>query len=163
MSLSLYQRDLQQTSVNFLCVCGTIHQVLVHPWDILSTFRASAGFSVIFHKHSVRPWDLLSTCVNFSCSRGTYCQFSVHLRDLSPTFRASEGPFINFLYVRGRSINLRQLFVCPRDNPSNLSAEHCVIFSKHSMQPQGLPSTCVNYPCGCKTFHQLPSTFHASA
>ena len=132
--------------------------------DLPSSFLASAGPSVIFHKHSVRPRDLLSTCVNFSCGCGTYRQLSVHLRDLSPTFRASEGPFINFSYVRGRSINFRQLFVRLRDYPTNIcvSAEHCVIFSKHSMRPQGLPSNCVNFPCGLKTFRQLPSTFHAS-
>ena len=44
--LFLYLRVLQRTSVNLPCVCGTIHQVLVHPRDILSTFLAFAGSSV---------------------------------------------------------------------------------------------------------------------
>ena len=116
---------------------------------------------------------LPSTCVNFLCGRGTYHQLSVHPRDLSPTFCASEGPFINFPYVTGRSINFCQLSVHLRDYPSNfcVSAEHYVIFSKHSVRPQDLPSTSVNFctfsaptgniPCDRGTFRHLQSTFCA--
>ena len=145
----MQQRDFPQHFVRKLDLPLNFRQLPVWLRDLPSSFRASAGPSVIFHKHSVRLWDLLSTCVNFSCCCGTYRQLSVHPRDLSPTSRASEGPFINFSYIRGRSINFRQLFVRPRNYPTNIcvSAEHCVIFSKHSMRPQGLPSTCVNFPC----------------
>ena len=92
---------------------------------------------------------------------------------------------MNFPYVRGRSINFRQLSMHPRDYPSNfcVPAEHCVIFSKHSVRLRGLPSTSVNFytfsappvniPCDRETFShflcghgsisQLLSTVRASA
>ena len=118
---------------------------------------------------------LPSTCVNFSCGCGTYGQLSLQPRDHSPTFRASEGPSINFPYVWGRSINFCQFSVHPRYYPSNfcVSAEHCFIFSKHFVRPQGLPSTSVNFctfsapsvniPCDHGSICQLSSTFHAAA
>ena len=106
--------------------------------------------SRIFHKHSRRPWDLLSTCVNFLCSvghtvsfpciRGTYHQLSMHLRDHPSTSRTTGdvlSPSVNFPCIQ------------------SVSAEHCVIFSKHSVRVWGLPSTCINFPCGWKTFRQL--------
>ena len=106
---------------------------------------------------------LLSTCVNFSCGHRTYCQLSMHPWDLSPIFRASEVPSINFPYVRGRSINFRQLSVHPRNYPSNFcgSEEHCVIFIKHFVRPWDLPSTSINFSCVCASEFLL--TFHAAA
>ena len=130
--------------------------------------------------------ELQSSSVNIPCSRrlpsasinflrglGTYRQLSVHPRDLLPTFRAFERPSMNFPYVRGGSINFRQLSMYLRDYPSNfcLSAEHCVIFSKHSVQPWGFPSTSANFctfsappvniPCDRGSFSHIQSTFCA--
>ena len=65
------------------------------------------------------------------------------------------------------------LSVHPRDYLSNfcVSAEHCVIFSKHYVRPRDLPSTSVNFctfsapsvniPCDRGTFRHLQSTFCA--
>ena len=78
--LSLYLRYLQRTSVNFLCICGIIHQVLVHLRDIPSTFRASTGPSVNLRELYVQP------------------------RNLPSTFHAAAGPSVNFhqhLYILG--------------------------------------------------------------
>ena len=86
------------TSDNFLYGQGSFRQVFMRKQDLQS-------YSVNIPCSRRLP----STCVNISCGRGTYRQLSVHPQDLSPTFRASEGPSINFLYVRGRSINFHQL------------------------------------------------------
>ena len=86
----------------------------------------------------------------------------------------SAGPSVNLLCSRGTSVNFRQLSVRPRDYLSNfVSAEHSVIFSKHSVPPHDIPSTCVNFfastghsvnfLCIHGTFRQLPSTLSASA
>ena len=168
-------------SVNFLCIRGPFRQLplalcvsveafinfnqhSMQPRDISSTFRASAGPSGNFHQLSVRPLYLPSTSINILCGCGTFRQLSVHLRDILPTFHASEGPSINFPYVRGHSVNFRQLSMHPRGYPSNfcVSAEHSVIFSKHSVRPWDLPSTSVNLPCIRVTFRLLSSPFCAS-
>ena len=152
------------TSDNFLCARGSFHQVFVRQQHLQSPFvniPCSRG--------------LPSACVNLLCGCGTYRQLSLQVRDHLPTFRASEGLSINFPYVWRRSINFHQLSVHPRDYLSNfcVSAEHCVIFSKHFVRPQGFPSTSVKFctfsapsgkiSCDHGSICQILSTFHASA
>ena len=150
------------TSDNFQCGRGSFCQVFMRQQNLQSSsvnIPCSRG--------------LPSTCINFSRGCGTYRQLSVHPWDLSPTFRVSEGPSMNFPYVRGSSINCRQLSMHLRDYPSNfwVSAEHCVIFSKNSVRPCSLPSTSANFfkfstpfvniPCDRGTFRHIQSTFCA--
>ena len=181
--LSVRPQDLPSTSMNILSVRGkhfvrkldlplNFRQILVWLRVLPSSFCASSGPSVIFRKHSVQP----RTSVNLHQllrDRRIYRQLSVHPQHLSQTFRAFEGTSMNFPYVRGGFINFRQLSMHPRDYPSNfcVSAEHCVIFSKHSVQPWGLPSTSANFctfsapsisiQCDRGSFRHIQSTFCA--
>ena len=146
---------------NFLCICSTFHQVLVHPRDIPSTFCASTGHSVNSRKLYVWPRNLPSTFE--------------HSRNLLLTFRATVGPsvtfsqlsvrlwvflstFVNFSCGRGYSVNF--LCVCTTtDNFHQLSVHPLVLPWTFLMATK--PS--VKFPWVCRTFHQLPSTFRASA
>ena len=83
--------DVPSTSVNFLCVRGTIHQIFV----------CQCEHSVILSKHSVRLPNLPSTSVNFPCIHATFCQ-------LVSTFCASAGHSVNFPFVHG---TFRELFL----------------------------------------------------
>ena len=147
---------------NFTSISETFRQFSVRPQDLPST---SINFLSVRGKHFVRKLDLQSSSINILCSHGTFCplvstfraavgptvnfpcirgtyrQLSVHLRDHSSTFRTSgdvPSTSVNFLCVRG---TIRQIFVCQRN----------------------IVSSSINIPCGCRAFHQLPSTFHASA
>ena len=121
---SIRPRDLPSTSINFLSVCGNI---LCGSWTFrLTSDNFLCGWGTC-RQVFVLQLDLQSSSVNNPCGLGIYRQLSVHPWDPSPSFRASEVPSINFMYVRGRSINFRQLSVHPREYPSNFceSEEHC--------------------------------------
>ena len=141
--LSVHQRDLPSTSVNFPCVSGTFHKLSVHPWDFPSTFRVFAGPSVII-------------CQLPPCA-------SVYLL----TFRVAARLSVNFCACAGLSVDFHQL-MCVRGS-FHLSVFSRRLSSAFRMAV-GLPvhlwdllSTSVNFPCIHSTFHQLPSTFCAPA
>ena len=124
----------------------------MHPRDHASKFRASVERSVIFSTHSVRPWDLPSTCVNFSCISGTFSQLSVRPWYLpstsvnSPCICGTFRQLLSIFCVRGTSqnvpcscwsfhqlqstfcastglsVNLRELYVQPRNLPLTFCA-----------------------------------------
>ena len=83
--------------------------------DLPSSFRASAGPSVIFHKYSVRLRDLPSTCVNFSCIRAS---------EIPVNIPCGCGPFGNFPCIH-RTFRLLVLTFCASARSSvNFSCGH---------------------------------------
>ena len=128
--LSVRPRDLTSTFINILSDRGkhfvwkldlllNLRQISAWPRVLLSRFCASAGPTVIYCTHSVLPWTSVNLCQLFVRPWDLPSTFRASAGSL-PTFRASEGPSIEFPYIRGRSINFRQLSVHPRDYPSNL-------------------------------------------
>ena len=123
----------------------------MRPRDILSTFCAAAGLSVNFRQLAVPSWGLRST------------------------FRAAAGLSVNFCACAGLSVDFHQ-FMCVRRTfrqlsvfPPGLSSAFRmavglpVKFRQLSVHPWDLLSTSVNFPCIHSTFHQLLSTFCATA
>ena len=138
LKLSALVLDFLSTSVNLLCVCGTFHQLFVHPRELTSTFHTIMGPSVsflyvcgTFCQLSIRLRDIPSSFVNFSCVRVIILQYSVHQRNLPSTsdnFRCIHGTchqlsvhrFELPSYFRasaGHSVNFHDIFVCPRNLP----------------------------------------------
>ena len=173
IQLSMSPLDLQSTSVNFLCIRGTLCK-------LPSTFRQSAESSINFCQISVCRSDYLSifrssagssfNFVNLPCARETF-------RKLSLTFYASMGTSVKNPYGSIQHSST----VCP-------SARHSVNSPFVHATFHQLPSTfCLseenilcgswtfrltsdNFLCGCVTFRQLsvrlryhPSCFSASA
>ena len=154
---SVRPRDLPSSSINILSVCEkhfvrkldlplNFRQLTAWLRDLPSSFRASAGPSVIFCKHSVRP----QTSVNLH-------QLFMRLRDLLSTFHAAvdnpstfQAPAtlpstsISFPYIRG---TFCELSLWQRDLPSNFSCGR---------------GHYVNFLCVSTTFRQLSSSFRAS-
>ena len=93
---------------------------------------------------------VLSAYVNFTCVRRTICQLFLWQKDIPSIFVRPQDSLSIFSASAGPSINFHQL----------------------SVRPLNLPSTSINIPCGCGTFHQLsgyqgtfcqlPSSFCAS-
>ena len=111
--LFLHLRDLQWTSVTFPCVCGTFHQVLVHPWDNPTTFRASTRLSVNFRAHYMRPRNLPSTFVrpqDLPSTSVNFCTFS--------------GPTVNIPYIRSTFHQLPSTFRAPAESSVNILRGH---------------------------------------
>ena len=104
------------------------------PWDIPSSFVNFSSIRGTFRKHSVWPQDLPSTCVNISYVWRTF-------RPLS--FRPQE--------VLSTSVD----FPCGRGTFQNFHQ-----FSVHTLAP---PASSVNLLFESGTFHQLLSTFLATA
>ena len=126
------------TSDNFQCGRGSFRQVFVHHQDL-----QSSSVNIPCSRR------LPSTCINFSRGCGTYRQLSVHPRDLSPT-PCVRGTIHELSVRQGRFHQLLSTFHASEGLSVKIcvSAEHCVIFSKHSVRPWG--------------FHQLPPTFSHS-
>ena len=139
--LSVHPWDLPSTYPTSAGLSINLCQLCVHLRDHLSTFRASAGpfvnfpcVSRTFFKLSAHLQDLPSTSVNFLCICGTFSQLAVHPWNLPSTF-------CGYTEISSTS---RQLSVFPR-----------VTLRQHSMQQWYLPSTSVNLPCICGTFHKI--------
>ena len=167
--------------MNFTCSRGSFLQLSVRQQDFQSTFErsrdlpltfcATLGPSVIFSQLSVRLRVFPSTFVNFLCVCGTFRQLFVrpqiihqlslrphNLRQLPSTFHASTGPSGNLSDGSG---TFRQISVGPWDLPStsvNFRAPTGSFVSK--LRPQNLLSTSVDFPCICRIYHKLASTFH---
>ena len=142
--------DVTSTSVNFLCIRGTIRQIFV-----------SVEHCVIFSKHSVRLRDLPSISVNFCtflapsvnilCHRGTFLTFSqlpVQSRVYLPTLVKFSCVCGTFRQLSMQLQTLRQL----------------------SLHPHNIPLTSINFPCIRGTFCELslwqqglPSIFRVAA
>ena len=159
---SIQPRELPLSSVNFPCGQKTFRQLSVHPQDIastsvifpcirwtfhrlLSTFCASAGqLPSAFHAS-------VGTFIKCLCVRWNFCQ-------LPSIFRTSTGPSVNF---RQLSVHLlyhwtfHQFYACFMGHSVNI-CEHLSIFCTSSG-----PS--INFCVFHGTFHQYPSSIHASA
>ena len=173
--------------VKFSCVRGTFRQLSVrprdypsnfvsaehsvifsklhvHPCDLASTFRASAGHSVNFPGH---PWDFTSTSVNSQCIRGTMRQIFVCQWDIQSTFRSFVVPsvkLVNSPCICGTFCQLLSTFCASMGPPKTIcaAAGPSVNFSQLSVRPWNLPSTfraaaglSVNILCGRRTIRQL--------
>ena len=99
-----------EPSVNFLCVNGIFHQLLVRPRDLPSTFCAAVGPSVNFSQLSMPPCGLRSTfcaaaglSVNIPCGRRTIGKLFLRPWDIPSIF-------VNFLCVHR---TLRQFYIRP--------------------------------------------------
>ena len=187
--LSVCPQNLLSTSINILSVRRkyfvpkldlprNFRQLSVWLRVLPSSFCASEGPSVVFHKHfvqlrtSVNLRQLASTfcaaagpsvhfpCsyrhyVNFPCTRTTFCQ-------LPSTFCASKRPFANFPYGSGA---FRQISVWPRtfcqlyllrNYPSIFCASTgpSVNFCQFSLSPRDIPSTSIKFSWFRGIFHQ---------
>ena len=89
LSSSSTFRVAAASSINFPYNHGTIHQLSICPWYLLSTFHTFAGHSVKFRQLFVRPSNYPSIFRASAESSVNFRQLSMHPRDLSSTFRAS--------------------------------------------------------------------------
>ena len=159
----VYRRSCASWS-NSPCICGTFCQLLstfgasVGP---PKTFCAAAGPSVNFSQLSVLPWDLLSTfrasarpSVNFLCIRRIFHQLSVHSRDLPSTFFSTVGPSVNLSQLSMPPWGLRSTFHAAVGLSLNIPCGRRTIHLLF-LRPWHSPSTSVNFLCICGTLRQF--------
>ena len=125
------------------------------------TFCAAAGPSVNFSQLSVLPWDLLSTfrasarpSVNFLCIRRIFHQLSVHSRDLPSTFFSTVGPSVNLSQLSMPPWGLRSTFHAAVGLSLNIPCGRRTIRLLF-LRPRHSPSTSVNFLCICRTLYQF--------
>ena len=166
--------DLQSTSMNFPYGWVTFRQ-------LPSTFQLAGRSSVHSRQISMWPGGLLSTSVNFPSGQKTFGQLPCDretFRQLSARFCATGRSSVNFCQLsKGRStfcqhpsiflrlVNLPKTFcnfpcgweICEIWSTFNTAGRTSVHIRPLSMQPEDLPSICVNIPCGLETFRKLLS------
>ena len=170
--------------MNFTCSRGTFLQLFVQQQDLQSTFersqdlsltfRATVGPSITFSQLSVRLRVFPTTFVNFLCICGPSVNFfastqppatSINFLCIHWTFqelfRWQRNLLSNFPGSVGPSINFRQLSVHPQYLPStSVNFRAPTGSSVNKLRPQNLLSTSVDFPCICRIYRKLASTFH---
>ena len=123
--------------VNFLCGCGCFRQLSSSFLCVRGPFRQLSVWPRICRQLSLHPHNL---------------------RQLPSTFCASTGPSVNFSYC---SRTFRQLFVRPQYLPStSVNCRAPTGPTVNKLLPQNLLSTSVDFPCICRIYRKLASTFH---
>ena len=135
------------TSSNFPCDSGIF-------CELTSIFCTAGRLSDNVHQISVHPGDALSTSINFKCSLDTFCQLSMLPGDLPLTsvkflhgWEAFRLLLSTSCAARRFSVNLR------RENFHQISSTFLAVgrlsvnFRQLSVQPAGLPSISINFPC----------------